>query len=168
MKKNSKCGNIPRFYIPIAPYLGWINAVIGGKNMDVWSRRNPAPEDSKYSSNQNEGNHRSKNPSKNDPVQPPVTEFPQTHRYLHGFRPSSIQTTRKPTMTHGQMTTPLMANWADRKILDIIADIHEQQAKIEAGCIKRNDPKGLRYRGGVSTTKYGERIYLCNFRFRWL
>ena len=156
MKKNSKCGNIPRFYIPIAPYLGWINAVIGGKNMDVWSRRNPAPEDSKYSSNQNEGNHRSKNPSKNDPVQPPVTEFPQTHRYLHGFRPSSIQTTRKPTMTHGQMTTPLMANWADRKILDIIADIHEQQAKIEAGCIKRNDPKGLRYRGGVSTTKYGK------------
>ena len=26
--KNVKCGSVPRYYIPIAPYVGWIEAVL--------------------------------------------------------------------------------------------------------------------------------------------
>ena len=31
-KKNSKCGAVPRYYIPIAPYISWINAVLNNKD----------------------------------------------------------------------------------------------------------------------------------------
>ena len=30
--KNAKCGSVPRYYIPIAPYVDWIEATIKGRS----------------------------------------------------------------------------------------------------------------------------------------